>query len=690
MNIIDYLKKYWWLIALVAIFIFSYHIRAINLVEDRILSFDPTFQYRFTKYFVDWGFWPAWDELTYHVGRPIGAELLGPLMSYLTAIMFWLVKPFGVTLKTTCSYAAAIYGAIIVFPAFALGKELSNKYGGLMAAILAGTAPQILVRTFGSSYDTDQLALFFILLTLYLGLMLLKKKDIKSFVYAFTGFTAFTLAWGLFIYSYAIVAISAAVLFIITLLSTKKEIIKEGMELAVSQKNKFKKAFGTFKNDFIIMVGLIAAVFAGGLLLKSEPWLSIPSIVGFALTPEAWIVNISIAELQPFNIFDISGWMTSFGRFVSGFAPLDNTLFIIFISLLGIGAYYTFKDEDKRNLSFILTLLILGVYTTVRGVRFTEFTSALFVVLVGTGFGHLVNYCRRDEFLKIFAIGLGLSVVFIVAGISMQLGNQLGPDMDPNWDATWNFIRTQTPELSIVGTWWDPGHMISDLGERRNFADGAHCPEPCLYNINDRITDLGTIMATTDESVSLNLINKYRGTSTNVYWIASADLIGKYQWLQYFGTGCDARVNPNCQLYSQIPRSDVKYDVNGNLQSFHYQNIIIMAQAVPFPVLVQGKDAAIVSEIIYYNQAGEVQYIDFSNEEMIETAKGLESILNVNMADSAVPLTIWLSKDYSNIVIIPETLRDTIFTKMFFLEGQGLEHFKQVFRNEYVKIYEVV
>jgi hypothetical protein len=41
------------------------------------------------------------------------------------------------------------------------------------------------------------------------------------------------------------------------------------------------------------------------------------------------------------------------------------------------------------------------------------------------------------------------------------------------------------------------------------------------------------------------------------------------------------------------------------------------------------------------------------------------------------------------IVAIPPNLRNTVFTRMFFLEGAGLEHFKQVFRNEQVKIYEV-
>jgi hypothetical protein len=53
-------------------------------------------------------------------------------------------------------------------------------------------------------------------------------------------------------------------------------------------------------------------------------------------------------------------------------------------------------------------------------------------------------------------------------------------------------------------------------------------------------------------------------------------------------------------------------------------------------------------------------------------------------------MSVWISRDQGYIVLIPQTLRDSVFTKMFMLEGQGLSHFKQVFRNEAVKIYEVV
>ena len=69
--------------------------------------------------------------------------------------------------------------------------------------------------------------------------------------------------------------------------------------------------------------------------------------------------------------------------------------------------------------------------------------------------------------------------------------------------------------------------------------------------------------------------------------------------------------------------------------------------------------------------------------------KPLEEQLKIKFVDQTVPLTAWIPQHYGYIVSIPQNLRNSVFTKMFMLEGQELEHFKQVFRNEQVKIYEV-
>jgi hypothetical protein len=266
--------------------------------------------------------------------------------------------------------------------------------------------------------------------------------------------------------------------------------------------------------------------------------------------------------------------------------------------------------------------------------------------------------------------------------------------MNSNWDSAWEFLRTQTPEDSIVGTWWDPGHMIASLAERRNFADGAHCGEPCLYNINNRITDLGKIMATSSEQESLNLIKKYKGTSSKAYWIVSDDLISKYQWLQYFGTGCDATKDPACKLYQLVPQQQALQNENGEIIVRIYSNIIVVNNGyVNIPVYTQNNEGFVFNDILLYDQSGEITSAQVPESQITTLTESIAPImtqLGITMSDKMAPTAIWISKDMTYIVMIPDTLKSTIFTKMFFLEGQGLQNFKQVFRNEQVKIYEII
>jgi asparagine N-glycosylation enzyme membrane subunit Stt3 len=692
---INNVKKYWWIFALVFIFLFSYYIRAINIVPDRLLSFDPIFQYRFTKYIIDWGHLPAWDELSYYVGRA-NTTIESQFLWFATAMIYWFLNlfDFGFSLFTTASYASAIYGAMICIAAFLLGRELSNNYGGLMAAALIGSAPQILVRTFGSSYDTDQLVLFFIVLTTYLGIHLLRKRNISSFSMALIGFTCFMLTWNVSMYTFVIVSLILLVYFILLIAS----------KLLKKEKNIFSAIFLSLKdlkNRILILIALLLSLFAINIVqsdfdFKNTLISNLLDLLGFAQQAESWIVNISIAELQPFSIFNLQGWIMAMGNIVTGESMIDILLLVIFFFSMLFGIFNNFKNKDLENLSVLLTFFLIAIVTTFRGVRFTEYTSAFFIILISVGFGNLIKWSENKNFLKSFVIGLYLLTIIITLSSGLAVGQSLGPDVNSNWDNAWTFLKTQTPEFSLVGTWWDPGHMITGLGERRVIADGAHCHFDCMYTINDRITDLGKIMATTDENVSLSLIRKYQGDSPEVYWIASDDLIGKYQWLQYFGLGCDARDSEQakkCPLYMEIPEQSRSADSNGNIVLRNYGNIMVYQGAgIPIPIYTQDINGVLFDEILYYNN-GNVTSLKFNEtgiNNLIQMLKPLETQLNFRFTNQSIPLTVWMPKDYSYIVIIPANLRDTVFTKMFMLEGEGLEHFTQVFRNEQVKIYKVI
>jgi len=696
MKIFKRLLNYWWVFVLIVIFFYAFYIRTFNIVPDRLLSFDPIFQHRMTKYFIDWGHMPLWDELTYYVGRVMRAETAPVFMYYLTSISYFLFSNSGLSLMTIEAYTAAFYGGLIVFAAFLLGRGLSNKYGGLIAALLIGAAPQIIIRTFGSSYDNDQLVVFFIVLTIYLGIRAIRKKTIESICFAVAGFTAFMLTWWSFAYTFYILIL--ILLGSIALDFIRKLIKKQGFFTSLI------KSISEKKPELMVLGSIFLGLFITNLIVISIPnldhffevWLFEPfkGLVLFVGAAERWIVNISIAELQPFSIFNIEGWFLATGRFITGNPLIDYFFFLSILISIFAGLYLNYKKRNFRNLAIVVTIFLIAIVTTFRGIRFTEFTTLLFLSLVGAGIGELIEFIKDKNFLKPLVVGFVIVLLLFVVDIGIAIGKQMGPDTNPNWDGAWDFLRTETPELSLIGTWWDPGHMITGLAERRVIGDGAHCLSPfCLYTINDRITDLGKIMATNDENESINLIRKYQGTSPKVYWIASDDLIGKFQWCQYFGTGCDARYDPSCPLYMQLGIESTSTDQAGNIVIRKYGSVHVYEGGnIPIPIFVQGINGAIFKEIIFYEDGIPKTLVidDQQKEAIINTLKPLERQLNFRFVNQTIQLAVWVPQHRSYIVLIPDHQRNNVFTKMFFLEGQGLEHFKQVYRNEQVKIYEVI
>jgi hypothetical protein len=157
--------------------------------------------------------------------------------------------------------------------------------------------------------------------------------------------------------------------------------------------------------------------------------------------------------------------------------------------------------------------------------------------------------------------------------------------------------------------------------------------------------------------------------------------------------GCDARVEQRCPLYIQIPEQSRSADDQGNIVLRNYGGVLVFQGLdIPIPIYVQGINGAIFDEIIYYSQGNVTSFKmnETEKETLIQTLKPLEKQLNFRFTNQSIPMTVWIPQHYAYIVIIPQTLRNSVFTKMFMLEGQGLEHFKQVFRNEQVKIYEVI
>jgi hypothetical protein len=263
-----------------------------------------------------------------------------------------------------------------------------------------------------------------------------------------------------------------------------------------------------------------------------------------------------------------------------------------------------------------------------------------------------------------------------------------------------------------VATWWDPGHILAGYSYYKQkpfmvMADGAHCgPADCLvYDHNVRIQDMGRAFSTNNETEAINILQKYmRPTQEQcnkmkgsfgdsiynnplkvdpckpmdkMYLIASADLIGKYYWLSYFGT--DTGRN-----YFQLPFSR---EERGSL--LYGDGIISLAvngsQFIPvMNVPEQGIRNRIVQGIAYMQADGQVVTEDYSDR-----ANSIPGFVWAIPTFGVIGSTGQLIVPYYVIYMQPD-VENSLFTRMFFYNGEGLQHFKLRYQNAEVRIFEVI
>lgn len=687
------------LLLLVAIAYLSAIIRMPTMASPTVLDYDPFWHYRHAKEIVDNGMRvQKWDLLSFYPpGRP--AERAQG-WNYTMAIFFKIFQIFNSSADFVyiAKLSPVIMVALSTIPAFLLGESLSNKLGGLTTALFAVLTPTFIGISMAGYSDTDAVVVFYTFLCIYSTLLALKKRSIPYYAFAVITQLMFIYTWtGWIVLMMFTAFIPAMVVF---------RIIEEFMH----QKKLRLDLGGAIKDlkSFIIPVIVVVVVtnilsfFMGlGTILGAVPLaLKFSGIVG-----QPMLVNVSVAELQLLNVFTKSGLLAVANRV--GMAPVIFTLF-------GLPLLVVYKLYKKEKISFMEIFLFMWwavmLYLITRGLRFSLLFSCAAATSAGYFIGNLFDRMKKNV---ISAIVFG-SVIFLVLAFtsnSIQASYGLaGMQISQNWYDMLDWLNVNADKDSLVATWWDPGHIIAGYTGLSVHADGAHCsPGQCSpYNHNIRIQDMGRTMTTNNESESITILSKYRGLTpeqcqetrdrfgskipdeacnpiSDMYVIASNDLIGKYYWMSYFGDCLrqfglkDAEFcynsvewfKPNAagKNYIQLPFS--KRDEYGNLV---YGDIITLTEEDGQLVSVmnipeQGIRNLIIKDTVYF-QNGEEKRTSYEGGNIID---GM----------------LWVDPGFGMVFFMEPSIRDSIFTKMFFFNGNDLNNFELVYSNPEIRLYKV-
>jgi dolichyl-diphosphooligosaccharide--protein glycosyltransferase len=165
----------------------------------------------------------------------------------------------------------------------------------------------------------------------------------------------------------------------------------------------------------------------------------------------------------------------------------------IILSKKSVGIPYVKNDM----ISFSLIIGLTGVYVSSAFVRLEVFASIALIILSSIGLSilikeifnknNLVEQFRTEKIIKISFLGMIIILLTIplvlpenpnwisstkAPPVILNGGSAYGVSTD-DWKESLEWIKTNTPEDSVVAAWWDYGYWISTMSERATLTDNA-------------------------------------------------------------------------------------------------------------------------------------------------------------------------------------------------------------------------
>jgi len=348
-------------------------------------------------------------------------------------------------------------------------------------------------------------------------------------------------------------------------------------------------------------------------------------------------------------------------------------------------------DIKNYEIYLIVGLVLLPIFLLYIGVDILiTFPSATIISAIFFG---LKKIKKNNIFMIILLYMIIIIIYSFYFSPSVMIAKGQGTVLSDNWFQALNWIKNNTKECAVIATYWDPGHFITGIAERPVIFDGASQGATLLLNTSNynyiqglttenydngivqiisvkgdklyrgRIKDVGISLLTNNESLALKYMKDYKKPGCDeMYYIASSDLIGKSVWWSYFATW-DPINKGKMYSYAFLQSPQARPIPSQNVITYTYsvapQQAFVLYESdgnIIKAFLQQGSQFLTIEKIFFFTKEG---------MGIIKTEPNAE-----------VKGTIWVTPDKSVSIYMPPELENSMFTKLFFFHGQGLQHYQ--------------
>jgi dolichyl-diphosphooligosaccharide--protein glycosyltransferase len=489
-------------------------------------EFDPFFNFRATEYMVENGFaeYFEWhdDKSWYPEGRNISKT--SQVMLHATTAITYQIFGGNSNLYDFTVLFPAVFGSLTAIVVFALVRVIGGTTAGLFAAMLYAVALPIILRGTIGWFKSEPLGLFYGILGLYLFLSGIKSENKKIAISKLIG-AGIILTFGLSSWGGIQFFVIPIGMFILALPFVRKDhrFIMWSIPIFVTSLLVSSTMFEFVGTRFALGLGGLSLIIPTGFLVsciiiqkfskdKNKTRNGLVFLVALIIGGSSLLVINAEAEILPLPSFRylnaINPFLTTSNPLVDSVAEHATTtigqsfffhsILMIFAGL-GIWIILSKKLEEKsyvKNdmIAFSLIMGLTGVYVSSAFVRLEVFASVALVILSSLGLSiltreifaskNLFEKFRTQNIIKIsfLTIIVILLVIPLVYPNSNWVNSTKAPPTILNGGSNWNiatndwkesfeWIKSNTPEDSVVAAWWDYGYWITTMSDRATLAD---------------------------------------------------------------------------------------------------------------------------------------------------------------------------------------------------------------------------
>ncbi len=394
---------------------------------------------------------------------------------YLSAFLYQVFSFFKhVPLFDFLFYLPLLFIVLFITVLYLFAYQHGRHICAVISCLCVGLSANFIPRSCAGWFDKDILNMFFPLLVIWTYLLAGTSASYKPrfFWVCFASFWSALFCFTWFGWWFIFVIIVGYEVLSLAVMGAIKFYYKKGDTHLLKQHLFSLTAYVFFTFLWILLLAGTQPFFFLYEQLKKSVFLS--RAVEASIWPN---VFSTVGELKRLSLAEI---VNSLGGLLV-FIPSALSMLVILIRNL----FYR-KDEGFKSQSIIILFLwfLAMLYACFQGVRFLMFLSLPLGISLGWLIHDIGEYFRKRN-QRWEAFGFASAIVIIFSCLFLNSANKISKSLYPLMNDTWykvlNILNDDTPQDTIINSWWDFGDWFKVVAHRRVIFDGQSQDTPQAY-----------------------------------------------------------------------------------------------------------------------------------------------------------------------------------------------------------------